>query len=103
ALVVGCAVAMSGTSAPAGPVQVYLVIGATGDPATATVLAPPDLVDRLRESARRGAPPAKPVLLDGRYEGRVRGDVVQFDAHFSAHCFGDGPATLTVPLAGVML
>jgi hypothetical protein len=43
------------------------------------------------------------VLLGARYEGRVHGDVIQFDGQFSAYCCSDGPVSLAVPLAGVML
>src|SRR5262245_36813738 len=103
ALIFACVLVVSGAAAPAGPVQVYLVLGPSGDAATATVLAPPDLIDRLRESAQRSVPPVKPVLLGGRYDGRVRGDIVQFNAHFIAENFSDGPAALAVPLTGLML
>ena len=95
-------------AAAPSPATVYLVPAPADAPDKPTVLVPADLLDRLRRLARpvslvAGGPQA--VLLDASYEGQLgkKGEEVEFTAVFSAHCLGDAPSTLTLPLSGVRL
>ncbi len=95
----------SRAAAPA-PATVYLVPGPADAPDKQTVLAPADLLDRLKALARPtplvwGGPTT--VLLDALYEGRMTEGQAEFAAVFSAHCLIDEASTLTLPLAGVQL
>jgi hypothetical protein len=69
-----------------------------------TVLAPPDLLDRLQLQARRADIPATGAVIVGAdYQGRAVGDAVEFKADFQVYSFGDGPLLLHLPLDGVQL
>jgi hypothetical protein len=98
----------SGRAAAPTPAAVYLIPTSVEAPDKQTVLAPADLLDRLKALARP-APlgPGRPqtVLLDASYEGRLadEGKQAEFTAAFSAHSLSDEPSMLIVPLAGVGL
>ncbi|HTU92520.1 MAG TPA: hypothetical protein VMF69_20735 [Gemmataceae bacterium] len=98
----------NGRAAAPGPVTVYLVPASSDSPDKPTVLAPADLLARLKALARPtplapGGP--QTVLLDAFYEGQLvdAGKQVEFAAVFSAYSLSDEPSTLSVPLAGVQL
>ncbi len=93
-----------GRAAAPAPVTVYLVPGPAGDRDNQSVLAPADLLDRLKALARpaplvAGGPAA--VLLDAVYEGKLVDGQAEFTAVFSVHCLSDEPAALALPLDGV--
>ncbi|MFL5340200.1 MAG: hypothetical protein ACJ8F7_08605 [Gemmataceae bacterium] len=92
--------ALASSAAGPSPTPVYLV---PGNPEPQLVLAPPVLIERLERLARSAAPTSGAVLLGARYDGRVEGQVAQFEVSFSVHCFNDSATTLTVPLGGVQL
>jgi hypothetical protein len=98
----------NGRAAAPAPATVYLVAAPADAPDKQTVLAPADLLDRLKTLARP-APlaPGGPqtVLLDASYEGQLidEGKQAEFTAVFSAHSLSDGPSTVLVPLTGVGL
>jgi hypothetical protein len=93
--------------APA-PATVYLVPASADAPDKPTLLAPADLLERLKALAQP-APlaPGGPqtVLVDASYEGQLveEGKQAEFAAVFFAHSLSDGPSKLIVPLAGVQL
>jgi hypothetical protein len=92
-----------GRAAAPAPAVVYLVPGPTGGDPQA-VLAPPDVLDRLRTLARRG--PAGldgAAWLDARYDGTVVGGQARFTAVLRLHSFADDPPPLPLPLTGVQL
>jgi hypothetical protein len=94
-------------AAPPEPVTVFLVPGPADAPDKLTVLAPPDLLAQLRTLAQRGNPvPRGPVLVAADYRGEVKNagdDSAGFEAVLAVHAFAEGPATVTLPLAGVQL
>jgi len=97
-----------GRAAAPEAVAVYIVPGPTDAPDRPTVLAPAELLDRLRALARPTpliAEGAKTVLLDAAYEGQLvdGGKQAEFSAVFSAHNLSDGSSTLILPLAGIQL
>lgn len=95
-------VGLAGRAAAPEPATVYVVPEADGK--KQTVLASAELLDRLQTLARRGAAGLRgAILLGAVYEGRVEGDNAHFEARFPVHCFGDGPATLTLPMGGIQL
>jgi hypothetical protein len=90
-------------AAPAATL-VYIIPGPSDHPDQTTVLAPPDLLDRLRGLARRGLTGLDgAVWLDARYEGRVVAGVTRFSATLRLHSFADDPPSPTLPLTGVQL
>jgi hypothetical protein len=94
-------------SATPEPVTVFLIPGPADAPEKQTVLAPPELLERLDALARRGGPAlAGAVLVAADYRGEVRTeaeDTARFEAVLAVHCFTDEPAVLTLPLAGAQL
>jgi hypothetical protein len=97
-----------GRAAAPAPVAVYIVPGPADAPDKPTVLAPADLLDRLKALARRtslGVGETQTVLLDASYEGHLvdEGRLAEFSAVFSAHTLSNEPSALIVPLAGVQL
>jgi hypothetical protein len=103
AVVAGLAAFRDGglTAAAPAPVLVYLVPGPAEAPEPRTVLAAPELVERLRALADRGAGPIGAAWLDARYDGRVNGGQADFTAVLHLHSFTDEP--LVLPLTGVQL
>jgi hypothetical protein len=105
-VVVGMAIvaclAASGRAAAPAPATVFLVAGPDGE--ISSVLVPPDLAEQLRELERSGV-----AALDGarvtaaRYAGQVDGPVARWQGGFEVHSFSDGPTSLSLPLAGVVL
>ena len=96
----------SGRAAAPTPFTVYLVPGPAEAPENQTVLAPADLLDRLKALARPAAlVPGGPqaVLLDAMYGGKLVEGQAEFSALFSAQCLTDEPVALAVPLVGVQL
>jgi hypothetical protein len=95
----------AGSAAGPDAATVYLVPGPPDAPDTGSVLAPRDLLEQLEALARRAAGPRDPVLVSADYTGDVKNgdDVARFEARFTAHSFGDEPAALLLPLAGVQL
>jgi hypothetical protein len=87
---------------PPTPTTVYLLPTEGGDPDRQAVLVPAALLERLK-ALSQGSPTAEAVLLSALYEGKVEGTAAEFAAVFAAHCPGDGPATLAVPLDGVQI
>jgi hypothetical protein len=81
---------------------VFLLEGPPGHPEKQTALVSRELLKRLDDQARRGRERPGAVLVSASYEGKVNGSVVDFEADFQVHCFGDNP-TLVIPLAGVDL
>ncbi|MHB1423412.1 MAG: hypothetical protein ACYC3I_09515 [Gemmataceae bacterium] len=97
-----------GRAAAPPSATVYLV--PTGNEASdqQTVLAPADLLDRLKALARpapltAGGP--RTVLLDAAYECQLveAGRLAEFSAVFSAYSLSEEASTLLVPLSGVQL
>jgi hypothetical protein len=86
----------------AAPVTVFLLPGE--QPRQQSVLAPVELVNRLRARVGRapGATPAA-VLLAATYDGKAQGSTAEFAANFAVHCTSDEPPPLALPLDGVQL
>src|SRR6185437_10100672 len=79
----------NGRAAAPAPIVVYLVAESADAPENQTVLAPADLLDRLKALARptplvAGGPQA--VLLDASYEGKLVDNQAEFAAVFSVQC-----------------
>ncbi len=96
----------SGRAAAPAPFTVYLIPGPADAPENQTILAPADLLDRLKALAQPtalvpGGPQA--VLLDAVYSGKLVEGQAEFHAVFSAQCLSDEPVALAVPLGGVQL
>ncbi|HWG46367.1 MAG TPA: hypothetical protein VN688_26630, partial [Gemmataceae bacterium] len=96
----------NGRAAAPAPIVVYLVAESADAPENQTVLAPADLLDRLKALARptplvAGGPQA--VLLDASYEGKLVDNQAEFAAVFSVQCLSDEAVMLSVPLDGVQL
>jgi hypothetical protein len=92
----------TGRGATPAPMLVYLVPAETLS--RQTVLVPPALLRRLEQMARPKFSPAPgAVLVSAQYEGKLVKGLAEFDAVFQVHVLGDGPATLAVPLDGVLL
>jgi hypothetical protein len=93
-----------GRAAAPAPVVVYLVAGPDNAPASMTVLAPPDLLARLRDLGRRGPGGLDAAAwVESRYDGKVVGDQAEFTATLRLHAFTDNPPPLALPLTGVQL
>jgi hypothetical protein len=90
-----------GVAEESWPGTVYVVAGRVGDGGKETILAPPELLERLDTLARTGLAKTGPVLLAASYDGKAVGAVAEFGAVFEAYCPADGPAQLTLPLEGV--
>jgi hypothetical protein len=88
---------------PPAPVTVYLVPGPPDAPEKQSVLAPPELLERLKTLGATPPTGDRAVLLAVSYQGKILDGAADFEAVFQAHCLGDGPATLTIPLGGVQL
>src|SRR5262249_337119 len=88
---------------PPAAYTVLFVPGPAEDAGRQSALVSPELLTRLEELSRRGAPPARgAVLLGARYEGKGDGAGADFKAEFQVYSFA-AQATLTVPLGGVVL
>jgi hypothetical protein len=92
-----------GTAEVPAPVTVFLVPGPTGAEGKETVLAPPDLLERLDALSHAAPAGTGPVLLAASYRGEVAGVAATFDAAFEAFSPAEGPAPLTLTLDGVYL
>jgi hypothetical protein len=89
-----------GTAAPPEAATVYIVPALpTGGQA---VLAPPDLLESLRKSARQAEPSSGAVLTGGRYEGVVAGGEVRWKARFAVNSVRDASVAV-VALPDVQL
>jgi hypothetical protein len=81
---------------------VFLVREADGD--KFVVLAPPELLDRLKAQSQRADTPTNgAVLVSAEYEGKVAGDVAELKAEFQVYYAGEGSTLLHLPLDGVQL
>ncbi len=100
-LLVAIGAGSAGRSAAPAPVTVYLVPSSSG---SESVLAPPDLLDRLTAQTRRGPGGLNGAAwIDARYEGRVAGGEARFTVVLRLHSFADQPSPLALPLSGVQL
>jgi hypothetical protein len=89
--------------AGAGDPNTVLVLPDVPVPGKQSVLVPNELWKRLGEMANREpVAPGGAVLLSARYEGKVNGANVDFEAQLQIYSFADR-ATLELPLAGVEL
>jgi hypothetical protein len=93
----------TGIAQEPAPATVYIVPDASGASNRETVLASPELLDRLDALARTGPAGSVPVLLAASYEGKVSGKVAGFESVFEAYSPAEGPAPLTLTLDGVYL
>ncbi len=96
----------SGRADAPTPFTVYLV--PTGDEKSdkQMVLAPADLLDRLKDLTRMSGSAAvglRAVLLDASYEGQVVEGQAEFAAVFSAYSTTDAATRLTLPWSDVQL
>lgn len=87
------------------PPAVVLILGKPDDPLEEQkVLAPEALLRRLEQAA--DGPPAGPrtgaVFTQAHVTGRLVGNAVEFDARYALHCFSDEPATVPLPVDGVL-
>src|SRR5262249_11168813 len=101
ALVAVVLAANGGGAADPAPVTVYLVPGPPGEPDKASVLVPPEFLERLRPPA-----PAEPrgvFVTEAVYDGSVTGDAAAFKATFQVYATTDEPSLLRLPLAGAVL
>jgi hypothetical protein len=88
------------------PATVYLLPSAADAPGKQTVLAPADLLDRLKTLTQPTPLESSgpwTVLLDATYEGRSIAGQAEFRAVFSAYSQTDEASSLALPLAGVQL
>lgn len=89
-------------ASPVAPAPVFIVGGPNEPIAKQTVLAPAEVVERLRNMARPvPVPPPGAYLLSASYEGKVAGNDVEFQAAYQIFNPNDGPATLALPLGGL--
>jgi hypothetical protein len=95
---------LAGRSEAPTPFTVFLVPGAAKAPGAQMVLAPPELLQRLRTLTERAAPwQHRAILVAVRYEGTVADGSADFTAQFQVHCFADGATSLALPLESVQL
>lgn len=83
---------------------VFLVPASEDSADKPTVLAPADLLERLKAPARPSSllpGGARSVLLDAAYEGQIVEGQAEFAVVFSAYSPSDEASTLTLPLAEV--
>jgi hypothetical protein len=79
--------------------KVYLLDGP--NPA---VFLTPEMKKRLLDVAKPDwLPEGGAALVSARYDGRMSGDVAEFDATFTVHSFNDERATVFIPLEGALL
>ena len=91
-----------GHAAAPASVTVYLVPTSVNAPAL--ILAPSELLDRLRDLNRRGHESlATSAWLEARYDGKVTSNHLEFTATYRIHAFSDDPPPLLLPLTGVQL
>ncbi len=86
-------------AAPIVP-TVYLVPG-DGGAEPRTVLAPPDLLDRMAARVRAVLPPDFIVPVEASYDGRIEGISAHVQATVVVEASADG--SLTLPFAGALL
>ncbi|MCI0638520.1 MAG: hypothetical protein L0Y72_03035 [Gemmataceae bacterium] len=79
---------------------VYLLEGDA--PETSFALAPPELLNKLRELERKSPVLAGAALVAASYQGVLEKDTAEFTAHFDIYSF-DKKSTAHIPLAGVEL
>src|SRR5262249_46530243 len=101
ALVLGLTV--PGRAAAPGPETIFLVAGPTAAPDDFSALVRPELLDRLEKMARQGRTNLKgAVVLGAEYKGKIKGDVVRWNADFQVYCSRKS-TELTLPLSRVVL
>jgi hypothetical protein len=99
-----CVLGMPGHAAAPAPVIVYIVPGPAEAPAQQTVLAPPEVLEKLGDLADGVLSPRRgPMLVSARYHGTVAAGIADFKADFQVYSFGDGPFTMSIPLYEVTL
>lgn len=98
------AAALAGHAADGDRYLVWLVSSTPAAADSQTVLAAPEVLEQLDALGRQGADALQgAVLLGSSYDGRLTRSAVRFDAEYSLVVFGDEPATVILPLAGVEL
>src|SRR5262249_21883474 len=104
AVLAGLSLAKSAVASPDAQAEhiVFLIREGGGD--KLTVLAPPDLLDRLEAQARRsGVPSGKAVLVSADYEAKIADDAADFKVEFLVDCVDDGSVQVNLPLDGAEL
>ncbi len=99
-LVLATCLALPSSAADPEPVPVFLVPASPDDREARAVLAPPDLIERLKAMARRGAPDVSSVVTTAHYAGNIDRSTIRWDAQFTVQCFADGQSLLELPLEG---
>lgn len=89
---------LSGHAADSTPYPVYIVPGKPE-----RVLAPPELLDKLRGLVHGGAPTAGAILVEAGYEGKATESQAEIEGRFVVRCLGEKPASLILPLGGAQI
>lgn len=99
------AVGLIGTTGQSqGPAQTSVFVVPATQGAAEVVLAPTELVMRLRAIADPDRIELNGcVWLESRYQGQVAGTEAHVSAFLTLHSFTDDPPPLTVPLTGIQL
>lgn len=98
--------ALSQTQAPASAPEgftVWLLPRAADDPTPTTVLAPLELIDRLRTLAQPPLPTPAAMVLEAHYEGQLGDVTALFEARYLVAVTRPGPVRLPLPLSGIQL
>jgi len=87
------------------PPAVVLILGKADDPLEEQkVLAPEALLKQLEQAVDRplAGPRTGAVFTQAHVTGRLVGHAVEFDARYVLHAFSDEPATVPLPVDGVL-